>query len=63
MTVFFWDKRRETYLRQDDVETVEMTWSKGRNGRPTKFWTCTFADGKTKTLQCSHYDINKVVNA
>ena len=59
MLVVFWDKRRETYYRVENAVKVEQVWSKGQNGRPSKFWSCEKADGKTVLLQCRFYEIEK----
>lgn len=60
MRVTFWDERRETFERVENVWMVESTWQKTSSGHLSKFWTCHLEDGKSRTFQKKYYSIYQI---
>ena len=58
MKVIFFDKKRETYARVEDVKQLRVDWLMKR-GKPCKSFICIRDDG-WKTLTCAQYELDRV---
>lgn len=59
MKVVFFDKLRKTLISVSDIIQIQNSYAKC-NGRNTKIWFLTLADGKERAFKQKDYELSRV---